>query len=53
MNCTQRNPDDGGQGYDPPNALSPGREDIALIAGRFELYDGENEDDLQEEIFKV
>lgn len=46
MNGSQRNPDDGGQCDDPANTLSPGREDIVLIAGRFELNDGENQNDL-------
>lgn len=46
VNCTQRNPDNGGQSNDPANALSPGREDIVPIASRFELDDGENQNDL-------
>lgn len=44
-----RNPDDGGPGDGPTDPLSPGRKHVALIASRFELDDGEDEDDLPEE----
>lgn len=54
MKGTQWNPDEGGHGNDPTDPLSPGREDIVLIAGWFELDDGENQDNLQqEEIFQA
>lgn len=53
MNGTQRNPDDGGQGNDPADPLSPGREDIVLIAGWFELDDGEDQDNLRQEHLKL
>lgn len=46
MNGTQRNPDDGGQCNDPADTLSPGREDVVPIASRFELNDGENQNNL-------
>lgn len=50
---TERNPDDGGEGNEPANPLSPGGEHIVFIAGWFELDDGENEEDLPAEMFYV
>lgn len=46
---TQRNPDYGSHSNDPADPLSPGREDVVLIAGWFELDDGENQDNLPSE----
>lgn len=49
MDGAQRNPDDGSQGNAPADPLGPGREDVVLIAGWFELDDGENQDNLPSE----
>ena len=48
VHSTQRNPDDGAHGDEPADPLSPGGEHVVLIARWFELDDGENQDNLQE-----